>query len=185
MHVKSDNLESFWFKRKELVVQKNHSEVEKNEFKKKEEIKKTKRIKQKRKWKKDEKFDERKPQKRSKIDKNYTWNVIVRKNAFLEWKRIEKTKKSFQKKKLYFVRFLLVRKFCEGEQWNTRFLLHLCQKNGVSKFVLLLKKFTKMRTQRRDFKRAQTKRYTKRRNCIPTSFRKGYVLEKMLQKKRK
>ena len=49
-----------------------------------------------------EKFDERKPQKRSKIDKNYMWNVIVRKNAFLEWKRIEKTKKSFQKKKTLF-----------------------------------------------------------------------------------
>ena len=44
MHVKSDNLESFFdSKRKELAVQKkNQSEVEKNQFKKKEEIMKTK-----------------------------------------------------------------------------------------------------------------------------------------------
>ena len=58
-----------------------------------------------------EKFDERKPQKRSKIDKNYMWKVIVRKNAFLEWKRIEKTRKrSFQKKKTLFCQVSFVEK---------------------------------------------------------------------------
>ena len=40
-----------------------------------------------------------------------------------------------------------------------------------------------MRIQRRDFKRAQTKSYTKRRNCIPNFISSNIFSEKMLQKK--
>ena len=104
MHVKSDNLESFliqkkgtccskkskWGREKWVQEEGGDQENKKGSNKKGNE----KRMK--------EKFDERKPQKRSKLDKNYKWKVIVRKNAFLEWKRIEKTKKrSFQKKTLF------------------------------------------------------------------------------------
>ena len=115
-----------------------------------------------------EKLDERKPQKRSKIDKNYMWKVIVRKNAFLEWKRIEKTKKkgSFQKKTL-FCQVSFDEKNLRRRIVKDKIFAIFLSNNGVSKFVLLLKKSTKIRIQRRDFKRAQTKSYTKRRNCIP------------------
>ena len=105
-------------KRKGLVVQKKNKESEgKEKWVQEEGDHENKRSNKKGNEKRmKEKLDERKPQKRSKIDKNYMWKVFVRKNAFLEWKRIEKTrKKPSSEKKTLFVRFLLMRKICEGE----------------------------------------------------------------------
>ena len=54
MHVKSDNLESFWFKRKELVVQKKSKWGREKWVQEEGGDQENKKIKQKRKWKKDE-----------------------------------------------------------------------------------------------------------------------------------
>ena len=145
------------------------------------------RIKQKSKWKKDErKIRWKKTTKKIKNRQNYMWNVTVRKNAFLEWKRIEKTKKSFPKKKLCFVRFLLVRKFCEGEQWNTRFLLHFCQKKMAYRNLFCCWKNQQKWEHKEETSREHKQRDTQKEEiAFTTSFRKRYVLEKMLQKKRK
>ena len=93
--------------------------------------------------------------------------VFARKNASLEWKRIEMRKgRSSRKKNFVFVRFFW-RKNCEGEYFNTRIFFTTFGKKWRIEICFVFEKSTKMRIQRREVSTIEFFFTTKRRCCFP------------------